>query len=217
MFNFALIMNSDLTKNCKKVQILEAATEVFASKGFEGASIRELASAAKVNIAMINYYFGSKEKLFNDVIRYHSEYMYTYLKELTARTDISYMEKVYGLIDLQVDKLIKNRTFHKLIHHEIMLNQRNEVSESIQQIISKNKDISKSIIVEGINSGEFREVDVDLTLSALYGTLNQLFLSRTICKIILNADINSDDPFNPELRQRLVNYLKDLMEHYLRK
>ncbi|WP_447640094.1 MULTISPECIES: TetR/AcrR family transcriptional regulator [Chitinophagaceae] len=208
-------MSSDLTKNCKKIQILDAATEVFATKGFEGASIRELASAAKVNIAMINYYFGSKEKLFNDVVNYHSEYMYASLKEIVTRTNITYLEKVFLLIDLQVDKLIQNREFHKLIHHEIMLNQRNEVSESIRKIITKISSLSRSIIEDGIAAGEFREVDVELTLSALYGTINQLFLSKSICKIILNVEQTDKDPFNPELKQRLIAYLRDLMEHYL--
>ncbi|MFT4205173.1 MAG: TetR/AcrR family transcriptional regulator [Chitinophagaceae bacterium] len=201
--------------NCKKVQILDAATEVFSNKGFDGASIRELASAANVNIAMINYYFGSKEKLFNELVRYHSEYMYSRMTEIVERTDISYLEKVYHIIDLQVEKLAKNRNFHKLIHHEIMLNQRNEVSESIQQIISRNSELTRSIIEGGIRSGEFRKVDAELTLSALYGTINQLFLSRTICKIILQIDPADQDPFRPELKQRVVAYLKDLMEHYL--
>lgn len=208
-------MSADLTKSCKRTQILDIATEVFASKGFEGASIRELASAANVNIAMINYYFGSKEKLFNDVINYHSEYMYTNLKEIVNRTDISYLEKVYCLIDLHVDKLIKNRNFHKLIHHEIMLNQRNEVSESIQKIIKKSSSLTKTIIEDGIKNGEFRNVDVELTLSCIYGTINQMFLSRTICKIILDVNETEIDSFKPELRHRLVSYLRDLMEHYL--
>ena len=206
---------NDTTKNCKKIQILEAATEVFATKGFEGASIRELASVAKVNIAMINYYFGSKEKLFNDVINYHSEYMYTNLKGIVSRTDITYLEKVFCLIDLQMDKLIKNRNFHKLIHHEIMLNQRNQVSESIQKIIQENSLLTKSIIEDGINSGEFRHVDVELTLSCLYGTINQMVLSRSICKIILNLEDSEGDFFTPNLTKRLVDYLRDLMQHYL--
>lgn len=208
-------MDNELPKNCKKSHILDAATEVFARKGFEGASIRELASAANINIAMINYYFGSKEKLFNDVIQYHSEYMYASLQDLTARTDITYLEKVFCLIGLQVEKLMKNRDFHKLIHHEIMLNQRNEVSESIRQIITKNSEISKSIILDGIKCGEFRQVDVELTLSALYGTVNQLVLSKTICKIILNNDDDDNDIFTTELKDRVVSYLRDLMKHYL--
>ena len=47
----------------KKEQILEAAEELFAQKGFDGTSVRELGKKAGINIAMISYYFGSKEKL----------------------------------------------------------------------------------------------------------------------------------------------------------
>jgi AcrR family transcriptional regulator len=44
----------------KKTHIIETAIELFAEKGFEGTSIRDLATKADVNVAMINYYFGSK-------------------------------------------------------------------------------------------------------------------------------------------------------------
>ena len=49
----------------KKEQILEVAEELFAEYGFEGTSVRELAKKAKVNVAMISNYFGSKEQLIN--------------------------------------------------------------------------------------------------------------------------------------------------------
>ena len=35
---------------------------LFGQKGFDGTSVREIAAGADVNLAMINYYFGSKEK-----------------------------------------------------------------------------------------------------------------------------------------------------------
>ncbi len=141
--------------------------------------------------------------------------MYTHLKEIVSRTDISYLGKVFRLIDLHIEKLIKNRNFHKLIHHEIMLNQRNEVSESIQKIIVKSSSLTRSIIEDGIKSGEFRNVDVELTLSCLFGTINQLFLSKTICKIILKIEEPETDPFRGELKDRLVSFLRDLMKRYL--
>ena len=46
----------------KKEHIINHAVELFAEKGFEGTSIRDLAARAEVNVAMVNYYFGSKEK-----------------------------------------------------------------------------------------------------------------------------------------------------------
>ena len=49
----------------KKETIIESAIKLFSTKGFEGTSVREIASDAGVNVAMINYYFESKEKLFD--------------------------------------------------------------------------------------------------------------------------------------------------------
>lgn len=47
-----------------KARILAAAEEVFASKGFEGASTREIAAAAVVNISSLHYHWESKETLY---------------------------------------------------------------------------------------------------------------------------------------------------------
>ena len=46
-----------------KERILGAAESLFAQRGFDGASLRQLTSAAGVNLAAVNYHFGSKEKL----------------------------------------------------------------------------------------------------------------------------------------------------------
>ena len=50
-----------------QLRIIEAAGPIFAQKGFAGTTVREICSAAKVNQAAINYYFGSKESLYKEV------------------------------------------------------------------------------------------------------------------------------------------------------
>lgn len=52
-----------------KQRILGAAEELFARHGFAGASLRQVTSAAQVNLAAVNYHFGSKENLINEVFR----------------------------------------------------------------------------------------------------------------------------------------------------
>ena len=50
-------------------RLLEAAIEVFASKGYEGASTREICRLADVNVAAIHYYFGDKASLYRELFR----------------------------------------------------------------------------------------------------------------------------------------------------
>lgn len=52
-----------------KDRILGAAEELFAQFGFAGTSLRQVTSLADVNIAAVNYHFGSKENLVNEVFR----------------------------------------------------------------------------------------------------------------------------------------------------
>ena len=55
-------------KHETKEKLLDAAESLFASKGFDEVSIRELASAADANVAAVNYHFQGKENLFQEVI-----------------------------------------------------------------------------------------------------------------------------------------------------
>src|SRR6185503_11330122 len=52
-----------------KARILGAAEEVFAARGFEGASTREIAARADVNISSLHYHWESKETLYFAVFR----------------------------------------------------------------------------------------------------------------------------------------------------
>lgn len=54
-------------------RILDSAEELFMEKGFFGASVRDVTNHAGVRLAAVNYHFGTKEKLFGDVLRRRSE------------------------------------------------------------------------------------------------------------------------------------------------
>jgi AcrR family transcriptional regulator len=51
-------------------RLLEAAGEVFAEKGFKGATVRDICKLADANVAAVKYHFGDKEKLYAATVRY---------------------------------------------------------------------------------------------------------------------------------------------------
>ena len=62
--------NACLVKNVMG-RLLDAAEGLFCERGFKGTSIRDIAASAGCNIASVNYYFGRKEKLYEEVWRRH--------------------------------------------------------------------------------------------------------------------------------------------------
>ena len=56
--------NEDLTKE----RILDTAEVLFAQKGYQAVGVREITSAAKCNLAAVNYHFGNKENLYLEVL-----------------------------------------------------------------------------------------------------------------------------------------------------
>lgn len=51
-----------------ELRLIRAATELFAHRGFDGVTIRDLAEAATVNVAAVHYHFGGKRELYAAVI-----------------------------------------------------------------------------------------------------------------------------------------------------
>lgn len=60
-------------KSAKRDQILNAAEKLFARKGFHGVSVREIARAASVDVALISYHVGKKNELFEAVMLRRAE------------------------------------------------------------------------------------------------------------------------------------------------
>lgn len=61
-------IEQDLNRGVQE-RLLDAAEELFSEHGFEGTTVRDIASKARCNIASVNYYFGGKEKLYTEVWR----------------------------------------------------------------------------------------------------------------------------------------------------
>lgn len=199
----------------KKEHIINTAIALFAEKGFEGTSIRDLATKADVNIAMVNYYFGSKDKLFEAMIEYKASYMRERLSEIANDKNKSAIEKIDSFIETYVNRILSSHNYHRLIHQEIMLQQRECVHNSIMKLFLTNLQIIKGVIEEGIKNKDFKEVDPELTTASLTGTINQLMLSKSLCCILLEKKQSANPYTDDDFRSRLIRHLQQLMRSHL--
>src|ERR1700712_1546111 len=156
----------------KREHIIQKAIELFSEGGFDNTSIRDISQKACVNVAMVNYYFGSKIELFKAIVEFKSNYLKTRLEELLTDISLNEMQKINVIIDEYATRILSNPNFHKVMHQELLLNTRPEMNEIIRQLFTKNLLVIKKIIEEGIRKNIFNNVDADLTISFLFGTIN---------------------------------------------
>src|SRR5450755_3232992 len=116
----------------KREHILAIAEKLFGDHGFDGTSVRDIAQHANVNLAMISYYFGSKEKLLEALLEQRASY--TILEELNKNEVLTPWDKIDRVIDFYVDKIMTN-----LCIHNIMQQGNNSRSDDIKDLITKIK------------------------------------------------------------------------------
>ena len=214
MFNIC-VFKSDCMITDKKEHIMNAAIELFAEKGFEGSSIRDLATRADVNVAMVNYYFGSKDKLFEAIVEHKASFMRGKLDEIEANTQLTEIEKIDAIIENYVAKILSNPSFHRVLHQELLMGDREAMHENIIKVFVRNTKTLRSIIEQGIKKKVFKKVDPELTMATLIGTINQVMLSKALCVMLIDRE-NDFDPYTDRaFRDRLIKHLKQIMHSYL--
>lgn len=108
-------MNTRVKSLAKPELILAKAEKLIALKGFTATSIREIAKEAGVNIAMISYYFGSKEKLLENLLQTRMEEKQEYVKQIISDPKINEWQKFEKIIDGYVENVKNNQDFFS--HH----------------------------------------------------------------------------------------------------
>jgi len=95
-------------------QILEAADELFGEQGLDGVSVRDVAVRAGVNKALVFYYFGSKERLFEAVLeRYYQAHRAAL--EASFRSDVPFAERLHAVVDAYLDFIDQHRRYPRLV------------------------------------------------------------------------------------------------------
>jgi len=206
----------DKEKIDKKDHILDVAERVFSDHGFDGASTRMISGEAGVNMAMLNYYFGSKEGLFLAVFERKISSFQTLLQNIGNDDSMTSWEKLAMCIDNYVERIIVNNCFQKLINREISMSKRWDLTDKITEILMVNVNEIKKILDEGITNGTFfKDVDAQLTIATLFGTKNYIINTPNISSLMLGHDIRDEKFLEEKLKPRVKTYMKRLLKAYL--
>src|SRR5689334_15473164 len=100
-------MRKPKSPEANRARIVAAALDEFAARGFKGASMDAIAARTHTTRALINYYFGSKEKLYIGVL----ERVYSDIREAESKLDLEHLPPVEAL------RRIVEFTYHYYVRH----------------------------------------------------------------------------------------------------
>lgn len=199
----------------KRAHILAVAEQLFADNGFDGSSVRDIAQLANVNLAMISYYFGSKEKLLEALIEDRAGYTLGILEELNKNQTLTPWDKIDRLVEFYIEKIMNNYRFHCIMQQQYHQTRSNEIKELILKIKSQNLEEIKKVIADGQKKKLFRKVDMELTMASVFGTLTQVVNGRPLYSRLMKIDETDDVTYRKKMSTRLKVHLKQMLRAHL--
>ncbi|WP_462267349.1 TetR/AcrR family transcriptional regulator [Mucilaginibacter sp.] len=200
----------------KKDRILDVAEHVFSELGYDGASTRTISGEAGVNMAMLNYYFGSKEGLFLAVIERRTATFKDFLQNINSDNKLTSWKKVELYIEAYVDRILNNNSFQKLLYREMSILKRTAISDQMCSILMHNVVEFRKILQEGIDRNEFKkDVDTDMVIATIYGAKNFIMNTPNVSSKMLGYDVQNQEVLDQRVKPRFKTYLKNLLKSYL--
>ena len=122
-----------------RTKILNASAQLFVKNGYDGTSVRQIAKEAGVNIAMISYYFKSKEGVLVDLITETSRQLREKIEHIKS-LDLKPRERVSKVFLTITDHFVEHDLVSYVFGTELSLNRNRNIVDLILSIVSKNQE-----------------------------------------------------------------------------
>ncbi|WP_026690680.1 forespore capture DNA-binding protein RefZ [Alteribacter aurantiacus] len=164
------------SRKASKEKVIKAAIDLFNVQGYAGTSVRDIASKADANVALISYYFGSKQGLLEHLM---TDFLEGFVESIERH--IEHIDETGAgavLLSAMWDVMAYQQRRHHLarfVHREITLDTI-LVRELMTTYLTKEKSLYKKIIKTGYEKGEFRHPPNDYWVLQFRGMLILPFL-----------------------------------------
>lgn len=178
-----------------RTAILRAAVEEFANEGVAGARTDAIARAARVNKALLYYYFRDKETLYGAVLDQVFSGLATRMIEV-MKQPLSPRQKILAYAAAHFDYIAASPIYPRLVQHEMMRAGRGgspHIRRLVERYLRPVEQKLVEVIGQGIASGEFRRVEPLQFLLSMVAMNVFYFGSAPVIAVI-----TGQDPLSPE-------------------
>jgi AcrR family transcriptional regulator len=179
-------------------KIKQAAQKLFMQKGYAGTRTRDIAEEAGINLALLNYYFRSKEKLFHQIMLENLQQFFGVILTIFKDEHTDLITKLEQLTEVYVTKLIDNPEMPMFILSEI----RNDPETFISHIAQKQVLHQTSLyhqMQEMVGNSKMKGIDPLHLMVNFLGMLVFPFLARPL---LTKLTAMEDAAFNQLMEER---------------
>lgn len=195
---------------------MQKALEIFAQRGYNGASVRDIAQLSNVNLAMINYYFGSKLQLLEAIFEHMTEVSKSYFDLFIIDDKLSPIEKLHHLIDGYIKFAMENKHFIVLLMRHQFAAHTDVINELIHSLKMRYWRIFQSAFAGAQKSSIFRkDVKITALTSIVMGTLNYLISDKNFLIKVENIDSEDSEGYHDKVIIPTMNMVKDMLSHHM--
>ena len=193
----------------KEEHILLHSEVLFAEKGFSATSTREIAKAANVNVSMISYYFGSKEKLFEQIFVYRMKQGYDFIHQTMENHEMSAIEKLSVIIDRYVQRVRTLKNFYLILQREQLNFKRTSTIQILKESKLKFLQFYQNIVEMGCKEGIFtKRPDVSLVHAIISGSLYTAMNMYEVYQEFSQEVPRDEETYYQQLTQQLKDTIK---------
>lgn len=189
--------------------LLEAARDHFLKRDFKAVSLREIASSAGVNGAMVNYYFGGKKGLYLAMVDELFEALDAKMASLSDNSEFSIADFSRSYCQL----LAENPWWPNFVTREILFSEGETKEEVLQRFSKMIAPKLRHAVDQEIESGNFRkELSPELTIMSLMGMTIFPFLAAPMLERVF--DMTFDEPMVNKLATHNVDlFMNGVVNH----
>lgn len=179
-------------------KIKNAARTIFHKKGFAATRTRDIAEEAGINLALLNYYFRSKEKLFDIIMLESLQDFFQSMMVLLSNEKNSFDEKIELFVSNYIDFLVAQPHVPLFVLSELKSNPRALVSKmNLKQVVMKSNFIKQ--FEQQVKKGKIVPIDPVHFLMNLAGFVVFPFIGSPVIRSL--GDLNEVE-FNKLMQQR---------------
>lgn len=192
----------------RRKQILRAAIEVFAERGFHKTRISDIAKRAKVAYGLIYHYFDSKEHVLSSVFEESWAVFVKVLKDISVDTHKTSTEKLGAVSDLLIGALRLDPALIQVIIQEVSRSDRIGLAGKVDAFEEAFK-IVRSIIHDGQKKGELaKELDAQVGTYLFFGALETVCTGFMLKKFTVKNEAEAE-ALKKSVRRALLDGMRE--------